>query len=100
LTQPVTAPKKAANALGWAVKEMERRYDVLVEAGFRDISGFNAAYDRGELNSGDNTAAIAKALLTLKRPIRCVRTMPLPCGVRSWKLLPCCVVRMSAATSD
>ena len=59
LTQPVTAPKKAANALGWAVKEMERRYDVLVEAGFRDISGFNAAYDRGELNSGDNTAAIA-----------------------------------------
>jgi S-DNA-T family DNA segregation ATPase FtsK/SpoIIIE len=59
LTQPVTAPKKAANALGWAVKEMERRYDVLVEAGFRDISGFNAAYDRGELNAGDNTAAIA-----------------------------------------
>ena len=59
LTQPVTAPKKAANALGWAVKEMERRYDVLVEAGFRDISGFNAAYDRGELNSGDSTAAIA-----------------------------------------
>ena len=50
LTQPVTNPKKAANALGWAVKEMERRYDVLVEAGFRDIAGYNAAYDRGELN--------------------------------------------------
>ncbi|MGA1680192.1 MAG: DNA translocase FtsK 4TM domain-containing protein [Ilumatobacteraceae bacterium] len=59
LTQPVTVPKKAANALGWAVKEMERRYDVLVEAGFRDISGYNAAYDRGELNSGDDTAAVA-----------------------------------------
>ena len=59
LTQPVTAPKKAANALGWAVKEMERRYDVLVEAGFRDIAGYNAAYDRGELNSGDDTAAVA-----------------------------------------
>ena len=50
LTQPVTNPKKAANALGWAVKEMERRYDVLVEAGFRDMAGYNAAYDRGELN--------------------------------------------------
>jgi S-DNA-T family DNA segregation ATPase FtsK/SpoIIIE len=49
LTQPVTSPKKAANALGWAVKEMERRYDVLFEVGFRDITGYNAAYDRGEL---------------------------------------------------
>lgn len=28
---------------------MERRYDVLVEAGFRDIAGYNAAYDRGEM---------------------------------------------------
>ena len=59
LTQPVTVPKKAANALGWAVKEMERRYDVLVEAGFRDISGYNAAYDRGELNTGDDAAEVA-----------------------------------------
>ena len=53
LTPPVTNPKKAANALGWAVKEMERRYDLLVEAGFRDISGFNSAYDRGELEGND-----------------------------------------------
>ena len=49
LTQPVTNPKKAANALAWAVKEMERRYDLLYEVGFRDISGYNAAFDRGEL---------------------------------------------------
>ena len=56
LTAPVTNPKKAANALGWAVKEMERRYDLLVEVGFRDISGYNAAYDRGELNEGNEGA--------------------------------------------
>ena len=49
MTAPVTNPKKAANALGWAVKEMERRYDLLFEVGFRDITGYNAAYDRGEL---------------------------------------------------
>jgi DNA segregation ATPase FtsK/SpoIIIE, S-DNA-T family len=49
LTQPVTNPKKAANALGWAVKEMERRYDLLSEVGFRDIGGYNASFDRGEL---------------------------------------------------
>jgi S-DNA-T family DNA segregation ATPase FtsK/SpoIIIE len=49
LTQPVTNPKKAANALAWAVKEMDRRYDILAEVGFRDLGGYNAAYDRGDL---------------------------------------------------
>lgn len=49
LTQPVTNPKKAANALGWAVKEMERRYDVLSEVGYRDITGYNAAFERNEI---------------------------------------------------
>ncbi|NBS30910.1 MAG: DNA translocase FtsK, partial [Actinobacteria bacterium] len=49
LTQPVTNPKKAANALGWAVKEMERRYDALSECGFRDITGYNTAVIKGNL---------------------------------------------------
>jgi S-DNA-T family DNA segregation ATPase FtsK/SpoIIIE len=49
LTNVVTNPKKAANALAWAVKEMERRYDVLAEVGFRDITGYNAAVDKGDL---------------------------------------------------
>ena len=49
LTQVVTNPKKAANALAWAVKEMDRRYDLLSECGFRDIGGYNEAFDRGEL---------------------------------------------------
>jgi DNA segregation ATPase FtsK/SpoIIIE, S-DNA-T family len=49
LTQVVTNPKKAANALAWAVKEMERRYDMLAEVGFRDATGYNAAVARGDL---------------------------------------------------
>jgi S-DNA-T family DNA segregation ATPase FtsK/SpoIIIE len=49
LTQVVVNPKQAANALSWAVHEMERRYDLLAEVGVRDISGYNAAYDRGDL---------------------------------------------------
>lgn len=49
LTQVVVNPKKAANALQWAVKEMERRYDLLAEVGVRDVTGYNSAYDRGEL---------------------------------------------------
>ena len=49
LTQVVVDPKKAANALSWAVTEMERRYDLLAEVGMRDIAGYNAAFDNGEL---------------------------------------------------
>jgi DNA segregation ATPase FtsK/SpoIIIE, S-DNA-T family len=52
LTQVVTNPKKAANALAWAVKEMERRYDLLAEVGFRDITGYNSAVDKGDLGPG------------------------------------------------
>jgi S-DNA-T family DNA segregation ATPase FtsK/SpoIIIE len=51
LTGVVTNPKKAANALAWAVHEMERRYDLLAEVGVRDITGYNAAYDRGDLQA-------------------------------------------------
>ncbi|MBW3610251.1 MAG: DNA translocase FtsK [Actinobacteria bacterium] len=49
LAPVVVDPKKAANALAWAVREMERRYDLLSEVGVRDITGYNAAFDRGEL---------------------------------------------------
>ena len=49
LTQVVVDPKKAANALAWAVTEMERRYDLLAEVGMRDIDGYNGAIAKGEL---------------------------------------------------
>ena len=49
LTQVVVDPKKAANALSWAVTEMERRYDLLAEVGQRDITGYNQAFDAGDL---------------------------------------------------
>jgi S-DNA-T family DNA segregation ATPase FtsK/SpoIIIE len=37
----VTDPKKAALALRWGVEEMERRYQILSEAGVRNIAGYN-----------------------------------------------------------
>ena len=51
LTQPVTDPKKAANALAWAVREMERRYELLEECRFRDIGGYNEAFDQGKVKA-------------------------------------------------
>jgi S-DNA-T family DNA segregation ATPase FtsK/SpoIIIE len=38
----VTDPKKAAAALRWACDEMDRRYELMKNAGVRDIRGFNA----------------------------------------------------------
>jgi S-DNA-T family DNA segregation ATPase FtsK/SpoIIIE len=49
ITPVVVDPKKAANALSWAVKEMERRYDLLAEYGMRDITGYNAGLASGEI---------------------------------------------------
>lgn len=41
LAPVVTEAKKAAGALKWAVKEMDRRYQIFSEHGVRNISGFN-----------------------------------------------------------
>jgi S-DNA-T family DNA segregation ATPase FtsK/SpoIIIE len=49
LTEVVTNPKRAANALDWAVREMDLRYELLAEVGVRDVAGYNAAFDRGDL---------------------------------------------------
>ncbi len=37
----VTEPKKAANALNWAVSEMTRRYKMFADNSVRDIHGYN-----------------------------------------------------------
>jgi S-DNA-T family DNA segregation ATPase FtsK/SpoIIIE len=47
LNPVVTNPKQAANALAWAVREMERRYDLLAQNGCRDIAGYNQLVDDG-----------------------------------------------------
>lgn len=41
----VTDPKKAANALCWAVTEMNRRYKLFAEAQVKDISSYNYKTD-------------------------------------------------------
>jgi len=37
----VTNPKKASLALAWAVREMERRYQLMADKGVRNIDGYN-----------------------------------------------------------
>ncbi len=37
----VTDPRKASNALNWAVQEMTHRYDLFAQQGVRNLEGFN-----------------------------------------------------------
>jgi S-DNA-T family DNA segregation ATPase FtsK/SpoIIIE len=58
MTPVVVEPKKAANALRWAVREMEERYKTLAAYGVRNIEQFNrnvrAALESGEpIKDGD-----------------------------------------------
>jgi len=67
LTPVVVDPKKAANALGWAVKEMERRYDVLAECGLRDIAGYHDALARGELGPSGGASVASQVAAAAAR---------------------------------
>ena len=50
LTPVVVDPRKAAGALHWAVKEMERRYDILAENGVRDITSYKEMIAKGQID--------------------------------------------------
>ncbi len=52
MTPVVVEPKKAANALRWAVREMEERYKTLAAYGVRNIEQFNRNV-RAAIQSGD-----------------------------------------------
>jgi S-DNA-T family DNA segregation ATPase FtsK/SpoIIIE len=61
LTPVVVDPKKAANALRWAVKEMEERYKTLAAEGVRNIEQYNrnirlALQERGAAAANDPEA--------------------------------------------
>ena len=53
LTPIVTDAKKAANALNWAVRQMEQRYKVLAQEGVRNIDQFNELVDESERRQED-----------------------------------------------
>lgn len=45
----VTDPKKATNALNWAVNEMSRRYKIFAENSVRDIDGYNKKFEENKI---------------------------------------------------
>jgi S-DNA-T family DNA segregation ATPase FtsK/SpoIIIE len=59
----VTDSRKAAGALFWAVKEMERRYQLLSEKGVRNIIGFNRTIEKeiAEWSHKSKTVSLTEA---------------------------------------
>ncbi|MFA6410656.1 MAG: FtsK/SpoIIIE domain-containing protein, partial [Candidatus Buchananbacteria bacterium] len=45
LTPVITDVKKTVNALRWAITEMEKRFDILSQAHYRNIGSYNAAVE-------------------------------------------------------
>jgi S-DNA-T family DNA segregation ATPase FtsK/SpoIIIE len=66
LTPVVVEPKLAANALRWAVREMEERYKTLAAFGVRNIEQYNRnlklAIDNGEARTDPKTGEEVKPL--------------------------------------
>lgn len=50
----VTNPKKAATTLRWAVREMEKRYELFAKAGVRNITMYNNMFNEAEPGVGQN----------------------------------------------
>ncbi|WP_165492224.1 FtsK/SpoIIIE family DNA translocase [Egibacter rhizosphaerae] len=56
LTPVVTDPKRATEALGWTVDEMERRYERLALLGYRNIDQYNRAVRDGTVREPSGRA--------------------------------------------
>jgi DNA segregation ATPase FtsK/SpoIIIE, S-DNA-T family len=60
ITPVVTEVKKATNALFWAVKEMERRYELLSEKRVRNIAQYNQKISKEKKTPRDSSTALSE----------------------------------------
>ncbi len=49
----VTEPEKATKVLSWAIREMDRRYDLLSKAGAKNIQGYNKMVEKARKEAQD-----------------------------------------------
>lgn len=63
LTPPIIEGKKTIQALRWAVKEMEKRYEMLSQAGARDIASYNEKAVKGNRASEESARSEVEGLM-------------------------------------
>jgi DNA segregation ATPase FtsK/SpoIIIE, S-DNA-T family len=59
LSPVVTDPRRATDAVQWCVKEMEQRYELLAQLGYRNIDGYNDAVAAGEVEPREGPPGLA-----------------------------------------
>ena len=67
----VTDPRKAAGALGWAVSEMENRYNLFAEHGVKEITSYN---DKAQ--NSDNMTPMPKIVIVIDEFADLMMTAP------------------------
>jgi S-DNA-T family DNA segregation ATPase FtsK/SpoIIIE len=65
ITPVVTDAKKATNALYWAVREMERRYELLSERRARNIKQYNQKIDSEKTPAGEGATKLAYIVIII-----------------------------------
>ena len=65
ITPVVTNPKKATNALFWAVREMERRYELLSEMTARNIKQYNNKVAKAEKTADKETPEMLPFIVSM-----------------------------------
>ena len=76
LTPVIVDSKKAVMSLRWAVKEMERRYEVLSDAGARDINSYNNKLIKTNLKTEGSDEAMPNILIIIDELADLMSTYP------------------------
>ncbi len=77
LAPVVTDPKKAVNALQWAVREMETRYELMSKAGVRNLAGFNQKASQYRQRGDQMTRKVQTGYDDNGKPIHDTEVLPL-----------------------
>ncbi len=72
----VTDPMKAVNALKWAVREMERRYELMSKAGVRNLAGFNEKAARYRASAEPMTREVQTGFDERGKPVHETEVLP------------------------